>query len=251
MQGFFHIISCLYPEIDITRSAFEHPPDRNSAVNRDFIVYGFLNALHREGRLNPDSPKFGLLKDSILTNVFIDETKREEIMDAFSRAQRCYMALCRLARLWKVKKARRGTVNRDLFMNPLDNFKESLLLDLFDDDSRTLYKFRLSDLMSMARNSLANSPEFFSDPQEIRNPYTNLPFTQAQLYSIYLELKESSFDIPVLFSQYYRAGFDLNEFCERNEAFIREVAIDNFIVCGSDPERYYYTMKMLRTIVAI
>ena len=207
MRAFTHIFSCFYPEIDIMRTAFEHPQDRNSAINRDFISYAFINALHRGSIIEHDFSKIRLLKDSIITNEFMTDDRRDEFIDRFYQAQRCYNGLCRLARLWKVKNARKGTSECDLYMNPLKDLKPSLTLELFDDDSRTLYQFRVSDLMSIATNSLSNSPEFFADPQEIRNPYTNVPFTRAQLYSIYLHVKQTNYDMPLMFSQYYKAKF--------------------------------------------
>ena len=246
MRAFTHIFSCFYPEIDIMRSAFEHPPDRNSAINEDFVSYAFINALHRGSIVSPAFSKFKLLKDSIIANPLTPDEKREEVIERFYQAQRCYHGMCRLARMWKVKHARRGTSEHDLYMNPLEDLKEHLTLELYDDDSRTLYKFRVSDLMSIAKNALSNSPEFFADPQEIRNPYTNVPFTQAQLYSIYLQTKHTNYDVPLLFSQYYKAGFMIHDFCEENECYIREVAIENFTSSGSDAEKYYYVMRMLR-----
>ena len=38
----------------------------------------------------------------------------------------------------------------------------------------------------------------------------------------------------------------IREFCEENECYIRETAINNFAHGGSDAEKYYYTMRMLR-----
>ena len=246
MQAFNHIFSQFYPEIDITQGAFVYPSTRTSAINQDFVTYGLLTSLHCEGVAKYGLSKFSIFHNSITTNTLISKAKREEITNTFSHAQRCYAGLCRLARHWKLKNARIGSVEHDLYMNPLSNFSENLVMELFDDASRTIYKFRISDLMSIARTALSNSPEFFADPQEIRNPYTNVPFTQAQLYAIYMRIKETKFNMPLLFSQYYRAGFNMQLFCETNECYIRDAAISSFVATGSDPEKYYYITKMLR-----
>lgn len=246
MLAFSHIFSQFYPEIDISRGAFEHPPTRTSAINQDFATYALITALHCGGVANVGCMKLSVFHNSISSNAFISDARREEITDNFARAQRCYTGLCRLARHWKLKNARTGSVEHDLYMNPLKNLPERLVMDIFDDASRTIYKFRISDLMSIAKTALCNSPDFFADPQEIRNPYTNVPFTHAQLYTIYLRVREIKYDMPILFSQYYRAGFNMRLFCETNECYIRDAAITSFVATGSDPEKFYYITKMLR-----
>ena len=246
MLAFTHIFSRFYPEIDIARGAFEHPPTRTSPINQDFVTYALITALHCGGVANIGCTKFSIFHNSVSSNAFISDARREEITDNFARAQRCYAGLCRLARLWKLKNARAGSVEHDLYMNPLEDLPERLVMDIFDDASRTIYKFRVSDLMSIAKTALCNSPEFFADPQEIRNPYTNVPFTRAQLYTIYLRIRQTKFDMPILFSQYYRAGFNMRLFCEANECYIRDAAITSFVATGSDAEKYYYITKMLR-----
>ena len=246
MLAFTHIFSRFYPEIDIARGAFEHPPARTSAINQDFVTYALITALHCGGVANAGCTKFSIFHNSVTSNAFISDARREEITASFAHAQRCYAGLCRLARHWKLKNARVGSVEHDLYMNPLENLPERLVMDIFDDASRTIYKFRISDLMSIAKTALCNSPDFFADPQEIRNPYTNVPFTHAQLYTIYLRIRQTTFDMPILFSQYYRAGFDMRLFCEANECYIRDAAITSFVATGSDPEKYYYITKMLR-----
>lgn len=246
MLAFTNIFSRFYPEIDIARGAFEHPPARTSAINQDFVTYALITALHCGGMANIGCTKLSVFHNSISSNSFIPEERREEITNNFAKAQRCYAGLSRLARHWKLKNARNGSVEHDLYLNPLENLPKHLVMDIFDDASRTIYKFRISDLMSIVKTALCNSPDFFADPQEIRNPYTNVPFTHAQLYTIYLRIRETKFDMPILFSQYYRSGFNMRLFCETNECYIRDAAITSFVATGSNPEKFYYITKMLR-----
>ena len=246
MRAFTYILAGLYPDIDAARCAFETPPDRSGPVNHEFVPYALLSSLLLGHGGAHGCTKFSILKRGVLDNVHVRHCQREAVLDKFSEAQRCYSGLCRFARLWKIKRARVGCTETDLYMNPLSDLRDAFVIELFDDSSRTTYKFRLSDLIAISESSLSNSPEFFSDPQEIRNPYTNIPFNTAQLYTIYMKIKTAGYDMPLLFSQYYRAGFDLTKFCESNECYIREVAIENFVRSGSDGEKYYYVAKMLR-----
>ena len=127
MRIFTEIFSMNYPDIDIMRSAFEHPSNRNSMINQDFVAYAFINALHHCDILTDSLfSKFNLLKQSIISNTRISDDKREEVINNFSKSQKCYLGLCRFARLWKVKHARVSPNDCDLYMNPLDNIKKHL-----------------------------------------------------------------------------------------------------------------------------
>ena len=116
MRGFSYIIETLYPEIDIHRSAYEFPSNRNSAINEDFVSYSFINSLHYGSVKIYDFSKFQILNDSILSNIFINKRKKEEILDKFCQAQRVYFALCNLARIYKVKKSRSSTIHYDCLL---------------------------------------------------------------------------------------------------------------------------------------
>ena len=61
MRGFQYIFELQHPEIDIHRCAFDHPSDRNTIVNEDFIMYSFLNTLHYGGITNADFSRFNAL----------------------------------------------------------------------------------------------------------------------------------------------------------------------------------------------
>ena len=190
--------------------------------------------------------KFSVLRDSILTNDFISKEKREEVLSIFSKSQKTYFGFCRLARHFKRSRSRLYDADTDLYMNPLENLKKHLVMELYDDETRTRYRFRLSDLITIANTALSHSPDFFAEPQTIKNPYTNMPFSKAQLYSIYFKIRSSSYPVPILFQQFFAHGLNLYEFCKFNECFIREEAIKTFIRSATSTQKHYYVLKMLR-----
>jgi hypothetical protein len=246
MNSFTYIISSFFPDIDIFRVAFEFPQERNSVINKDFVAYGLLNSLHFGTIKYPQNSKFFVFDASIVGNTFLESSKKEIYMDIFRKTQKIYHGFCRLARFFKIKRAKRFDVDTDLYMNSFVSLGPSLLVDIYDDDSRTMYKFRLTDLMNIANTALSHSPDFFAEPQEIKNPYTNIAFTSAQLYTIYFMTKSSRYIMPILFHQYFISGFDTAEFCKYNECHIREVAMKVFLDSGSEASKYYYITKMLR-----
>ena len=247
MSTFTTIISSYFPDIDIFKTAFEFPDNRNTPINKDFVSYSFLNTLHFGVIKYEKDNKFVILNNSILNNIFIEPNRKEEIINIFSEAQQIYCGFCRLAYIFKIKKAKYYDIDTDLFMNPLDTLKDNIIINLYDDETRMIYKFRISDLISIINCSLSHSPEFFCDPQKIKNPYTNIPFSDAQLYNIYFTIKQSTFIMPHLFHLFFLQNFDINTFSKHNECLIRDVAIAQFIKYASDDQKFFQIHKMLES----
>ena len=181
----------------------------------------------------------------MLFPIYIHKEKADQILNTFSKTQSIIFALNKFARKIKLSNARTYSADCDLYMNPLSNYNPNILIDLFDDETRTIYKFKLTDLIHISKTALSNSPEFFADPQAIKNPYTNVPFTFAQLYTIYFSIVNSPLSMPILFQLYYLSGFNLELFLENNEAQIRDIAISNFIFSGTDTIKHYYISKLI------
>lgn len=160
MSAFSTILSRYFPNIDITASAFIYPDKKFTLMNKDFVSYGFVNSMHYN-LVNQLESKFKILDSAILTNHFIEKNKKEHYEYIFSCAQRTYYGFCRFARIFKEKHALEFNVNTDLCLTPLSNFKSSVKICLYDDNTRTIYPFRLSDLLNIIQRALSHSPDFF------------------------------------------------------------------------------------------
>jgi hypothetical protein len=250
MNTFYNIISSFFPNIDLKYTAYDFPPQRENVINLDFIDYGFLNSIHNcflpstiiKNPLN----KFQIINSVIYDNIFIDVEKKEELLNFFNQSQKYYRAFCRLAYIYKYKKARNYDMDKDLCMNPLSTLNNKSKINIYDEASKTNYQFRLSDLIKIINTALSNAPEFFSEPLQIKNPYTNIPFSKTILYNIYFAIKKSNFIMPTLFHLFFISEFNLNNFLLNNEAFIRDIVIENFVKAASSDERYYYILYMIQ-----
>lgn len=193
----------------------------------------------------PALAKYETLKNVILDNNFIGTKQKEEYIALFAKSQRIYFAFCRLARLFKMKRAKANPTAMDLCFNPLHTLKSTILIDLYDDAAKTMYTFRISDLINIINTSLSHSPNFFADPQYIKNPYTNIPFTKAQLYSLYFAIRASSHILPPLFHLFFLEKCSISRFVLKNECYIREEAIRNYLKNMTNETKLYYIRQML------
>jgi hypothetical protein len=102
--------------------------------------------------------------------------------------------------------------------------------------------------MQIIKKSLTNSPNFFSDPSECKNPYTNIPFNKSTLYNIYFFMKRSAFIMPQLFEQYFISNFDIKLFQYENECLIRDFAIKRYIYSSNYDTLYDNVIIMIKDL---
>jgi len=246
MKGFYNIFINFFPNINLNKHAFEKSHNKKYTYNTDFVSYSLINLYNREIENKTQKSKFEILLEPLLNNVEINDVKREEMLESFYKSQSIYNIFSKAARRFKIRRAKTNTIDTDLYMNPLSSIKTHLKIDVYDDESRTIYTFRISNLIAIIKAALSHAPDFFADPCEIKNPYTNIPFTDAQLYSIYFRLKFTTYVIPNIFHLFFECNFNINIFFNYNECYIRELAIQNFMESGTDSSCLYYIQKIIR-----
>ena len=217
-----------------------------------------LYMINDEYRLKNDDPytyficdkfisekKYHVYDNYIIRAPFISDEKKRIFVEYFLTSQKIYRALCRFARKYKVTRSIKFNTGTDLCLNDISNISELSTIKLYVDSSRVLYTFRTSDVIQVINAALTYNANFFAEPQTIKNPYTNIPFTNAELYSIYYSIKYSHFEMPFLFHQYLINGFSLIRFTCLNETILREIAITDFCKSSTNRQKYNYISRML------
>jgi hypothetical protein len=176
-----------------------------------------------------------------IDNQFMTADMKQKILEDFTGAQRTYTALTKFSQICKHRLAK-STIDIDLYMNPIN---KKHINSLCINQNSTNYWFTSTDLINHINSALTNSPYYYADPLEIKNPYTNIPFTNAQLYTIYFKIRASTFLLPVLFHNYFLCGFDLVQFRLNNESEIRENFIQRHIYMGDEEVLYGEIISML------
>ena len=176
-----------------------------------------------------------------LDNMFLPAIDKEEILQIFQKSQRTYHGFSRLAKIFKSNTAK-TTITTDLYLNEIPkDHRNAVCIHA----NATNYWFMIGDLCNHILAALTNSPYYFADPLSIKNPYTNIPFTRAQLYNIYFKVRASTFLLPVLFHKFFLCDFDLIQFRLENEAEIRESFIRRHIHTSEESEIYSEIRIML------
>lgn len=168
--------------------------------------------------------KFRCLND-VLSNIFLNETKKQEIVDIFCNIQKFIHAIYRLKHLWKWKRANLYNTE-DLFMNPIHVGQKNTITIL---QNNTKYVFHIRELIGSIKTSLSNCCHFFLEPLTCKNPHTNLPFDKSSLYNIYFAIRESTFIMPSIMHEYFLSDFHLSNFAINNEHMLNKEYLRTFV----------------------
>ena len=143
--------------------------------------------------------------------------------------------------LWK--KSINSEIDNDLFLTSLDDFDEKYVISILE--GKTIYKFRISDIVNLWMLSLTHTDGLFVSPVCVKNPYTNLEFSKTSLYNIFLKLLHTGFIIPSLITSFIHYNLDIYMFKIRNYPELKELSILNFIREGNCLEKYEQIINML------
>ena len=189
-------------------------------VSPEFKV--FIND-YSECKLTSDIYTF---KFFIIDNELLTKEEKEQVEDLYLLAKivkNTFKKHLRLKRIHKLK----PTNNEDLYFNNLNTFPIYQSINLICQN--TLYRFRLSDLVNMWLKCLKNTDNLFCKPIQLKNPYTNMPFKEYNLYNIYNGLANSKFQIPILIREFIKHNCNINVFTLELYPILKDHAVYNFV----------------------
>lgn len=175
-------------------------------------------------------------------NMFLSDKHKTDFIELFSQTQKTYLALDRLAFIWKYKKAVQGN-SMDMMMNDIHRGERGVV-EVYQAGS--IFLFRTQEVNRIVENSICNNDYMFASPKPVKNPFNNLPFTKANLYTMYLGIdKMYVTKMPIIFYKYFLTGFNLKEFYEQNHALIREKGIQDYLKNSDNDDLYDDVLDML------
>jgi hypothetical protein len=170
-----------------------------------------------------------------LENIFYSDLIKQTHVNIFYKLQKVYRCMCRVAFIYKFKRAKLQ-VTTDLLLNDLSPTDKNVLT-IFDSNSK--YLFSLTDLVNIFYTSLCNSAYFIPSPVACKNPYNNIPFSKANLYNIYFFILRNKVKVPVMIENYFLCNFSLRRFLFENKRLIHENSIECYV--NNSPPAYLYS----------
>lgn len=176
-----------------------------------------------------------IYKYSVVFNEFFtDDIKSIEKL--YLQAKRIKNMFKRFIRRREWNKSVKYDNDTDLYLNKLSTFKDKYKITLLENNTR--YSYRLSDLINYWTESLKQRQGLFSKPTHIKNPYTNLTFSNNNIYNIYFKLLETGFTIPVIITSLFKSDMNIKNFLHDYYPLLKEYTIDNFVQSYSIYEQW-------------
>jgi hypothetical protein len=168
---------------------------------------------------------------SMITNIFLDATTKQQIQTIFEKTQKHYFALIKFSNIIFYKRQeKKHKIKTDLALIPLiPTHKHTFILCDDPPNNQNSYLFSIPDLINIIYTAITNAPNFFEKPLQPKNPYTNVPLTTNTLQSFFYKLHSIYYPIPPILEKYYKCQFDLKWFSIQNQPEIRDISIKNFV----------------------
>ena len=183
-----------------------------------------------------------IIENEFIVNGISDtdiENELNKYVDLYCYAKKTYNTLKNFVKRIRLKKfVKIYEMDTDLLFNKLSMFPVDQKIELLENN--TLYVFRLSDLINIINDSLTLSDGLFPMPKKVKNPYTNLNFTECNLYNIYFALLESKFHIPILINLFFNCEFNLTIFINKFYPYLKDLSIMKYVKEGSPINKYEY-----------
>jgi hypothetical protein len=156
--------------------------------------------------------------------------------------KRKYTVLRRFVQLCKWRKMKYGNHDYSLLCTPFADVKENEIIILCENSVK--YKFIISELIHIINDRLTNSEDWFPEPLEIYNPFTNITFGVSNLYNIYFWIKDKTkYNMPILFYLFFLDNFVFCDFAVNHDATIRNEMIK--YILRDNTKLHKYIKRML------
>tara|TARA_B100000795_G_scaffold104953_1_gene77455 strand:- start:60 stop:1280 length:1221 start_codon:yes stop_codon:yes gene_type:complete len=150
----------------------------------------------------------------------------QNILEIYIKSKRIYNILSRIVYKYKLKKAIIYDNKEDLFFNKLSLLPAMQKIFIFQNN--TIYNFRLTDLINIIKESLTNCDGLFPTPQVPKNPYTNIAFNKVHLINIFMKLKYSYFNLPIILRLFFKTHFNIRKLKYLHYPFLKENSLNKF-----------------------
>ncbi len=154
-----------------------------------------------------DKKKFKFQPPSTPPTYFSSMPPIQLVREHLEKARKVRAALSKLVHVWRVKHLK--AVNTEDIVTMEVPLKPVHIVDWAQ---KTTTVFEANTLMRDITTCLLHHDGFFEEPKEPRNPLTNLPLTQSQILSVWMQITKSGIPTSSVFGQFRQARYSLQNF---------------------------------------
>ena len=145
--------------------------------------------------------------------------------------QRLRWAFKRFLNLWLHKKCKERVTDTDLISG--EPVPKEDRINIFCIKSRTLYVFTGNSLLKIVKSQLETQQGSICIPKPPKNPFTNIPFTYAQMIKVSRELlkwcAKKGHAYPAILALYEESRYSLNFLVSLHNNYLQYLATKNYV----------------------
>lgn len=244
-----HNINIRKITMDVIQNIVKHIIEKKEKKNKVKKLYNVdnLDTLYFNSVFSPDKYKLSKMlsvKIMVYNNFFINETKQQNLIALFSKAQKIYWILNRFVQKYKYKKTKSFDIQKSLYEVEFSKCKKTHIISLIENNTK--YIFRINELLNLWKTSLANCCNLQPAPIIPRNPYTGLKISIHNLYNIYFFARFNT-DILInnLIKSFFYLNFDIKKFKKEQYHNLCDNAIKNYIQDSEPIQLFYDCINMI------
>ena len=174
--------------------------------------------------------------------LFVGKQDSNVVLESYIKSKKIKNTLDRFVKKYKKYKYKKYEIETDLRFIPFEKYDKCEIIHIIE--NKTVYSFRILDLIHLLKVSLYNNENMFSIPLKLKNPYTNIYFKKYNLYNILIAFNKTKYILPEIVLKYYRSNFDFLYFKLAAYPILQENAIEDYIKNGYIGELYDYILTL-------
>jgi len=163
---------------------------------------------------------------AIKYNISMPDNEKNKIIKLYIKSKNIINILNKFSKKMKLLLYKKYDNNRDLRFTPLDKYNDNEIINIIQ--NKTIYKFRILDLIYLWKIALFKSENMFSMPKKLKNPYTNIVFEDYNLYNIFFSFNKTTYIIPEITLSFFKCSFNMVFFKKKNYPILQENAIEYY-----------------------
>lgn len=190
-----------------------------------------------------------IIKERILTKKSVFHSypyRKHKFLQYCNKYYKLFNALTIFTNKCKKLYTNKYDFDTDLSLEPLSSFHSSQLISIIQHGK--LYTFTLSDINDLILKNITNSEYMNYKPLITKNPFTNLPFTKANLFNFYIKSKNTNFKLNKLVKTYIESNFDFDYVYYKYFIQIKEQMIKDFIYNMDNDCLFSYVTEMFAVL---
>jgi len=151
--------------------------------------------------------------------------------EIYEKNQKLRWSFKRLLNRWLKAKCKKRTMDSDLIS--METVPTQEQIKVYCIKSRTLYIFSGSSLLKLVKSSLETQQGSISGPKPPKNPFTNVPFTYAQMIKVSKELlkwcAKKNVKYPAILALYEESRYSINFLVSLHNNYLQYLATRNYV----------------------